>query len=139
MRTLGWAPLRVIDWPSGLALGPYGPLMTLTFAASGVLMVIFALGLRGRLARNRTSSWGTGLLMAAGFALAGLVFPTDPTLRSTPATWHGILHDSFFAALGLTLLPGMVLLGLAFRRDARLKDLAAYTIITFVLILPAFW
>ena len=39
MRTLGWNPHGpVIDWPSGLALGPYGWLMTVTFFVCGAMM-----------------------------------------------------------------------------------------------------
>jgi uncharacterized protein DUF998 len=139
MLSLGWGPLRVIDWPSGLALGPYGLLMTLTFAASGVMMLVFALGLRGKLKASTFSRWGTGLLAGAGLALMGLILPTDPTLRATPATWHGILHDGFFVALGLTMPPAMVLLGLAFRRDSGWQNLAWYTFLTVALLIPTFW
>lgn len=139
MRSLGWRPMHVIDWPSGLALGPYGPLMTLTFAASGLMMSVFALGLRGKLDANAFSSWGTSLLAVAGIALMGLVFPTDPTLRTTPATWHGILHDSFFVVLGLTMLPALILLALAFRKDSRWQNLAWYTFLTVALLIPSFW
>src|SRR5215211_7960244 len=47
MRTLGWNPTGpVIDWPSGLALGPYGWLMTITFFVCGALMAFFAYGLK---------------------------------------------------------------------------------------------
>lgn len=139
MRSLGWAPLHVIDWPSGLALGPYGALMTLAFLVGGGLMSFFALGLRAQLVSNRASKVGTLLMVLAGAALAGLAFSTDPTLRTTPATWHGILHDSFFVVLGLTLLPSMLLLGAAFRVDPRWEDLAVYTFLSVALIFPAFW
>ncbi|HEX6033516.1 MAG TPA: hypothetical protein VFY83_03740, partial [Anaerolineales bacterium] len=47
MRTLGWNPTGpVIDWPSGLALGPYGWVMTVTFFICGGLMALFAYGLK---------------------------------------------------------------------------------------------
>jgi hypothetical protein len=136
---LGWRPQNGLDWPSGLALGPYGGIMTLIFLLAGATMSIFALALRDRLAENRLSRLGTGLLFVAGLGLAGLAFPTDPTLRTTPATWHGILHDSFFVLLGLTLLPGMVLLGVAFRRDARWLNLSTYGFVTVALLVPTFW
>lgn len=139
MRSLGWDPVHALDWPSGLALGPYGGLMTSTFLISGAMMSFFAIGLRERMAENRLSRTGTILLCLAGAALAGLAFSTDPTLRTTPATWHGILHDSFFVLLGLTLLPAMLLLGAAFRLDAPWRNLAWYTFLTVMLVLPAFW
>ena len=48
LLTLGWHPLKAptFDWPSGLALGKYGWIMTLTFITSGLMMTIFASGLR---------------------------------------------------------------------------------------------
>jgi hypothetical protein len=136
MRTLGWHPLGpVIDWPSGLALGPYGWLMTITFFVCGAMMAFFAYGLRLALQEKLA----TTLLMLAGFAMMGLVFPSDPTLGRTSYTWHGFLHDAFFAVLGFTLMPGMLLLGRVFQRNAQWKNLSIYTWATLVLVIPTFW
>lgn len=136
MRTLGWDPAGpVIDWPSGLALGPYGWLMTVTFFVCGALMAFFAYGLK--LALNEKLA--TTLLMVAGFAMMGLIFTTDPTIGRGPRTWHGLLHDSFFALLGLTLMPGMLLLGWVFQKYERWKNLALYTWATLALVIPTFW
>jgi hypothetical protein len=136
MRTLGWNPTGpVIDWPSGLALGPYGWLMTVTFFVCGALMVFFAYGLK--LALNEKLA--TTLLMIAGFAMMGLIFTTDPTLTTVRKSWHGLLHDSFFALLGLTLMPGMLLLGGVFLQNEQWKNLSVYTWITLALIVPTFW
>ena len=74
----------------------------------------------------------------AGIFLAGLAFTTDPTIRSTPATWHGRLHDLSFVMLGLTLMPSMLLLGFAFRADAHWRGLSSYTWLTVALAGPAF-
>ncbi len=140
MRSLGWDPLRAptFDWPSGLALGPYGPLMALTFLLGGGLLVIFALGLREALRVSRSARLGTTLLALAGIALAGLSFTTDPTIRSTPATWHGEIHDLSFVLLGMTLLPALFFLSLAFRRDPRWQPLWGYTLGTVLLAIPTF-
>ncbi len=140
MRSLGWDPLRAptFDWPSGLSLGPYGWLMTLTFLLSGGTLSFCAAGLRQVLRQAGSGLIGASLLTLAGLALAGLAFTTDPTLRSTPATWHGRLHDLSFVVLGLTLLPAMLCLGRAFGLDGRWTRLAAYTWITAALALPAF-
>jgi hypothetical protein len=136
MRTLGWNPTGpVIDWPSGLALGPYGWLMTVTFFICGVLMAFFAYGLKIAL----KNGLATTLLMIAGFAMMGLIFTTDPTLTTVRKSWHGILHDSFFALLGLTLMPGMLLLGRVFQKHEQWKNLSIYTWITLALIVPTFW
>lgn len=136
MRTLGWNPTGpVIDWPSGLALGPYGWLMTITFFICGALMAFFAYGLKLALNENLATTF----LMIAGFAMMALIFTTDPTLTTVRKSWHGILHDSFFALLGLTLMPGMFLLGRVFQKKEHWKNLALYTWITLALILPTFW
>jgi len=136
MRSLGWDPFGpVIDWPSGLALGPYGWLMTAAFFLSGAAMIFFACGLQ--LALNEKLA--TTLMMLAGFAMMGLVFATDPTLGSTSRTWHGILHDAFFVLLGLTLMPSMLVLGFAFRRNEQWKNLSIYTWATVAPAVPAFW
>jgi hypothetical protein len=136
MRTLGWNPTGpVIDWPSGLAMGPHGWLMTLTFFVCGALMTFFAYGLKLAL-RDRLA---TTLLMLAGIAMMGLVFTSQPTIGRTSYTWHGFLHDAFFVALGVTLMPGMLLLGRAFQKNESWKNLSLYTWGTLALIIPTFW
>jgi len=141
LLSLGWHPLNAstFDWPSGLALGDYGWIMTVTFILSGFMMAIFASGLRLSLPPSRITLVATFILSLAGLALAGLAFTTDPTIRSTPATWHGRLHDLSFVILGLTLMPAMILLGFAFRTDQQWKNLSLYTWITVALAFPAFW
>ena len=139
LLSLGWRPLEPLDWPSGLALGPYGWIMTLTFLISGLLMTLFAYGLRLSLPRSGWTWLSTWLLSTAGLAMIGLTFASDPTIRSTPRTWHGLLHDSFFVVLGLTFMPAMVLLGFAFRKDSRWENLATYTWVTVALAVPTFW
>lgn len=140
LLSLGWHPLHAptFDWPSGLALGDHGWIMTMTFLLSGFMMALFASGLRLSLPPSRVTFLSTFALSLAGVALAGLAFTTDPTIRATPATWHGRLHDLSFVLLGLTLMPAMLLLGFAFRADARWRDLSACTWLTVVLAGPTF-
>lgn len=136
MRTLGWNPLGpVIDWPSGLAMGPYGWLMTVTFFVCGALMAFFAYGLKLAL----QNKFATSLLMLAGLAMMGLVFTSDPTIGRTEYTWHGFLHDAFFTVLGITMMPGMLLLGRVFQKHAQWKNLALYTWGTLAFVVPTFW
>jgi hypothetical protein len=136
MRSLGWDPFGpIIDWPSGLALGPYGWLMTVAFFVCGAMMAFFAYGLQ--LALNEKLA--TTLLIVAGLAMMGLIFTTDPTLRSTSRTWHGLLHDGFFALLGFTMMPGMLLLGRVFQKHENWKNLSMYTWGTLALVIPSFW
>jgi hypothetical protein len=102
------------------------------------MMTLFASGLRLSLPPSRLAFFSTFALSLAGLALAGLAFTTDPTIRSTPATWHGRLHDLSFVLLGLTLMPAMILLGFAFRADARWSGLSSYTWLTVALTGPTF-
>lgn len=136
MRSIGWEPFgNVLDWPSGLAMGPYGWLMAINFFLCGAMMAFFAYGLKLAL----QDKLATTLMMLAGFAMMGLVFTTDPTHRTYPKTWHGFLHDSFFAVLGVMLMLGMLLLGRVFQKNARWKDLSVYTWFTLALVIPTFW
>ena len=139
MTSIGWRLAAPLDWPSGLALGPYGWIMTAAFLICGLLIIVFASGLRLRLPRHRLAAISTWLLIAAGYGMIGLISPTDKTLRTTPATWHGRLHDSSFVIIGVTLMPAMLLLGYLFLKDARWKNLSLYTWLTVALAVPTFW
>lgn len=143
MTSIGWKLNAPLDWPSGLALGPYGWIMTVTFFLSGLLIIVFASGLRLRLPHHRLASIATWLLIAAGYGMIGLISPTDKTLdktlRGMPATWTGRLHDSSFVIIGLSLMPAMILLGFVFLKDPRWKNLAVYTWLTVALAIPSFW
>jgi len=140
LLSLGWHPINnpTFDWPSGLALGKYGWVMTATFILSGVLMALLAIRLFLEFAPAPASKVGTTLFVLAGLALTALSFTTDPTIRDTPATWHGQLHDLSFVLLGLTLFPAMIVLGFAFRQNEKWKNLSAYTWLTLALAAPAF-
>jgi len=139
MLSIGWKLNAPLDWPSGLALGALGWVMTLTFLLSGLLILIFASGLRLSLPRLPLATLSTWLLIAAGFGMIGLISPTDKTIRTTPATWHGRQHDASFTVIGLTLMPAMILFGFVFLKDRRWKNLALYTWITVALAIPTFW
>jgi hypothetical protein len=140
MRSLGWDPIYAptFDWPSGLSLGPYGLWMTLTFILSGLLMAIFALALRTVLDERTAPRIGILGLLLSGCALKGLAFTTDPTIRSTPATWHGRLHDLSFVLLGVFMLLSMLGLGRAFQNDPRWRKFGLYTFITAACAIPSF-
>ena len=114
MRSLGWEPLSVTTsvWPSGLALGPFGYVMTAAFLVNGLVVGLFALGLSQTLPGTTSSRAAATLLLLAGLAMMGLAFTTDATIRKTPITWHGKIHDLSFAGLGLTLFAHCILLGM---------------------------
>ena len=139
MRSLGWAPLfrPTFFWPSGLALGALGPVMTVTFLLSGALLALFAWGLRGEL-DNLSGQIGTILLSWAGVAMMGLAFTTDRVVTPIPISWHGKLHDLSFITLGLLIIPAMVVLGISFRQLRNWKKLWLFTWATAALAIPTF-
>jgi hypothetical protein len=109
LRALGWHPITAptMDWPSGLALGPYGAVMTLTFGTTALALAIFGAGSYAWLTHLRMNS-RTGAVCAIGIifaalGMAGLMFDTDPTLTTTQATLHGRLHDASYILLGAGL------------------------------------
>ncbi len=139
MRSLGWDPIMrpTFDWPSGLALGPLGWIMTITFLVCGALMSAFAWGLRGELT-DRNGQIGTILLTWAGVAMMGLAFTTDRAITPMPISWHAKLHDMSFMSLGLMLIPAMIVLALSFREKQGWKQLSPFTWVTFALAVPTF-
>lgn len=140
LLSLGWHPIiePTFDWPSGLALGRFGWIMTATFIISGLMMSFLAYYLFQDLQTTFASRLGTTLFAFAGISLATLAFTTDPTIRDYPSTWHGRLHDLSFVLLGLTLFPAMISLGFAFFKDDKWKNLSLYTWGTLCLAAPAF-
>jgi len=140
MLGLRWHPIAApeIDWPSGLALGPYGGWMTFAFIFSGVCLFIFAQGMRRLLGDGRRSHLSFYLLCGASLALLLLAFPTDPTFRSTPATWPGRIHDGAFALLGLCLLPSFLLMASQLHQRPHWQLIARAAIIVALTLIPAF-
>ena len=137
MRSLRWHPLYAptVDWPSGLALGPYGGWMIASFILGGLLLMLFAVSLWQRF----PTSAGPKFLCAAGLGLMLLSSLTDPTFRNDPAvTWHGVLHDSAYVLLGLGLLPGLFLMARAFTRQPGWHSQARLTWLVLALTVPTF-
>jgi hypothetical protein len=140
LRSLGWHPLvaPTTDWPSGLALGPYGGWMTGTFIICGILLIVFAKGLRHALRSNRAGRFAALLLVFAGAAMIALSAPTDPTFGGGSPTVFGRTHDLAFVVLGLTFWPALLMLAWGFRRDPQWSAYAPFTILVAALVGPAF-
>jgi hypothetical protein len=140
LRSLGWRPLAAptTDWPSGLALGPYGGWMTGTFIVCGLLLIAFAQGLRGALRSNWAGRVGTLLLVLAGGAMIALSAPTDPTFGGGPPTVYGRIHDLAFVVLGLTFWPALLILAWGFRTHPQWSAYAPFTVLVSALVGPAF-
>jgi len=140
MGALGWNPLTAAthDWPSGLALGPWGLVMTTTFVVSGLTIVFLAFGLREGFHTVRAASAASVLLSLAGLAMSFLAFPADPTNGRAPPTLHGRIHDAAFVALGVMLVASLLTFGFVFRAERKGRTGMLISWMTAALIVPAF-
>jgi hypothetical membrane protein len=84
---------------SELALTSRGWVQIANFLVIGVLLVVFATGLRRTIHSGPATIWGPRWVALAGVAfIAAGVFVTDPSPHyppgATPGTsWHGVLHQ----------------------------------------------
>ncbi len=134
----GWRPF--VDpagaWPSGLALGPYGWAQSLSFAVSGLLLVVFAAGLHRGIPRG--SRTGPALLLLSGVAMTLLAFETDPIFRTSSRTLHGWVHDLAFVLFAVSLAPSFFFLWRRMERDPFWKRHGRYTLVTGLISIPLF-
>ena len=135
MIGLGWRPLAdpAEAWPSGLALGPYGPLLDANFVASGLLLMLFATGLHLGAEGRRGLETAPALLFVAGTAMALMCFETDPIHRVGPRSLHGLVHDTAFVLFVLAMLAAIFFLWRSFRKDLHWRGHARYTLATGIL------
>lgn len=133
MIGIGWRPLTdpAGAWPSGLALGPYGALQNASFIVSGVLLIIFAVGLHRGLGQG--SKFGPALLGISGAAIALLAFETDPIDRTGPRSPHGLVHDASFVVFAAALLLALLFLWRRMGKEPRWRGHARYTLATALL------
>ena len=103
----GYSLLR--NGVSQLGTGDRAWLFATTFVIGGVLLTLFAIGLRRALGEGKAATWGPIMFViaAVGFIVGGLV-PTDPALgyptsESGPATVGAVVHQ----VAGLLLFAGM--------------------------------
>ena len=114
-----------IPWPSSLAAGLHGWVQIANFLLAGVLMVLFAAGLRRGLPARPASTVAVGLVALAGAAIAASAFPVDATMIDTgdPSTWHGWIHGLAFLVVLPAILAAPVATALAVRGDTRWRPL----------------
>ncbi len=106
--------------------------MDAAFALSGILLMVFAIGLHRGVPRG--SKVGPGLLFLSGATMALLAFETDPIRRTGPRSWHGSIHDAAFVVFAVALLLALLAL---WRRHARLT-FAIAVVCAACLVLPGF-
>jgi uncharacterized membrane protein YidH (DUF202 family) len=135
MLGIGWRPVAdpAGAWPSGLALGPYGPAQVANFVVSGLLLAFFALGLHLGATNGRGSPFGPALLLLAGTAMALMGFETDPIRRIGSRSLHGLIHDAAYVIFALAFLAALFSLWRRFEADPRWRGHARYTLATGIL------
>lgn len=99
-------------WRNGvsqLGTGDRAWLFATTFVIGGLLLALFAIGLRGALGGRKGGTWGPIMLVVAavGFVVGGLV-PTDPALgyptnETGPASAAAAIHQ----VAGLLIFAGI--------------------------------
>jgi hypothetical protein len=85
---------------SALSLGDWGWVQIANFALTGVLNLLYAVGLWRRLHPGRAGTWGPILIGAYGLGLVVVsIFRTDPSNGFPPGaiapkdpSWHGFIH-----------------------------------------------
>ncbi len=128
---------------SSLSIGESGWMQRVNFLITGLLLLVFALGLR-RAARG--TIWGPVLVGLVGIGLMGAgLFVADPfngyppgtpllpTVRST----HGILHDLFGVPVFLGLPIACLVFSRRFAKEGE-RGWAIYSVLTCVSMLAVF-
>jgi uncharacterized membrane protein YidH (DUF202 family) len=135
MLGIGWHPVSnpAGAWPSGLALGPYGPAQIANFVVSGSLLAFFSFGLHLGTNDGPDPSLGPAALFVAGTAMMLMGFETDPIRRIGPRSLHGLIHDAAFVIFVLALLVALFSLWRRFEADPRWRGHARYTLATGIL------
>jgi hypothetical protein len=124
---------------SFLSLGSLGWIQDANFASCGLLAVLCALGIRGRLRGQTAGSWCPVLVGLFGIGMmAASLFHPDPSYGfppGTPAgpsvhsTGHGTLHMAAFFLAFLALIAAALVFVRRFLRG-REKGMAVYSIIS---------
>ncbi len=129
-RDLGWHPVRrtAAGWPSLLALGDVGWLLTATLACCGVLGVAFAVGLYGCTKGSGWSGVGAATLAVLAVAVGLEAFTTDPPGSLARTTWHGEIHAHAYPVVVVAALAAPVFLAVGLARDPRWRRYAAYSL-----------
>jgi Protein of unknown function (DUF998) len=125
---------------SSLELGVGGWIQITNYLATGVLLLVFAIGLRRVLRTGRGSTWGPVLLGIYGLTFIGAaIFVTDPVLgyppgaSSTP-TVHGTLHDLFGQLQFISLSVACFVLARRDVADAARRGWIWYSVATGLLV-----
>jgi hypothetical protein len=115
LESIGWSATssNEVPYPSAILRGDVGFLQSVNFVVTGVLVAVFAVGLR-REFRHRVSGW----FATVAFALCsvGVIMNASPTdLPGESSTWPGYVHDFGFLGVLLGVLVAYPASALALR------------------------
>jgi len=100
----GWSAVHrtPVEWPSLLALGPYGAVLEIAFILCGGLLGAFGstVALSARSRRPRFAGFS---IATAGVALALEAFKADaPDAAAT--SWHDVVHDAAYPLIPIAVI-----------------------------------
>jgi len=141
LLTPGYDPVSQLMSELAATGAPYAPAMNLLgFAATGILLVIFSLGLREGLGEGPAATAGPVLVALAGISyLAMAVFSCDP--GCVPITPAGAIHLDVGLAATLIAILSAFFLAWALWRTAGWEGFSRYSLVTgllLVAVLPVF-
>jgi Protein of unknown function (DUF998) len=118
LRAIGWSPVRRTrtEWPSVLALGPHGWVLTAVFAAAGALAMPVGWWLLIS-SRQHVLDIGSILFIVVGAGVMGVAFPADPP-TAVKESWHAHIHNLAYPVLVVAAISSAALFSFA-RSDER--------------------
>lgn len=118
LADVGWAPVRRTrtEWPSVLALGPHGWVLTIAFVAAGALAVLVGWWLVSA-ASQRVLYVGSILFIVMGAGVMAVAFSADAPTASRES-WHAHIHNLAYPVLVLAAILSAALFSFA-RSDER--------------------
>jgi hypothetical protein len=118
LRAIGWSPVRRTgtEWPSVLALGPHGWVLTVAFVATGALAVPVGWWLLIS-ATQRVLYAGSILFIVMGAGVMTVAFSADPP-TALRESWHAHIHNLAYPVLVVAAISSAALFSLV-RSDER--------------------
>jgi Protein of unknown function (DUF998) len=113
LRAIGWSPVRRTgtEWPSVLALGPHGWVLSIAFVAAGASAVPVGWWLLTT-AQRRLLHVGSILFIVMGAGVMAVAFSADPPTASGES-WHAHVHNLAYPMLIVAALSSAALFSFA--------------------------
>jgi len=111
-------------------------LISILFGIYNFSLLIFGTGAFLDKEIDNSKKYKISTLMIAIIGILGLLllfFPQDP--RNTPLTFQGTIHIAIAGITSLFTLISVLLIGLNFRKDEKMKTFSIYSFISFIVIL----